>query len=121
MIVSLDDLDRDALVKIVREPKNSLVRQYTKLFALDDVQITFEDDALDAIAERAIERGTGARGLRAIMEELLQSIMYEVPSKKEEVGGVDITRAVVTYGAEPTYLPRAEGLLPDGGKKALKA
>jgi ATP-dependent Clp protease ATP-binding subunit ClpX len=121
VIVSLDDLDRDALVKIVREPKNSLVRQYTKLFALDDVQITFEDDALEAIAERAIERGTGARGLRAIMEELLQSIMYEVPSKKEEVGGVVITRAVVTDGAEPTYLPRAEGLLPDSGKKALKA
>ena len=121
VIVSLDDLDREALVKIVRDPKNSLVRQYTKLFALDDVQITFDDDALDAIAERAIERGTGARGLRAIMEELLQSIMYEVPSKKDEIGGVVITRAVVTDGAEPTYLPRAEGLLSDGDTKALNA
>ncbi|MBR5870965.1 MAG: ATP-dependent Clp protease ATP-binding subunit ClpX [Clostridia bacterium] len=121
VIVSLDDLDRDALVRIVREPKNSLVRQYTKLFALDDVQITFDDDALDAIAERAIERGTGARGLRAIMEELLQGIMYEIPSKKDEVGGVVITRAVVTEGAAPTYLPRAEALLPDGETKALNA
>ena len=74
VIVSLDDLDRDALVRIVKEPKNSLVRQYTKLFALDDVNITFDEDALAAIAERAIERGTGARGLRAIMEELLQGI-----------------------------------------------
>ena len=85
------------------------------------MQITFDDDALDAIAERAIERGTGARGLRAIMEELLQGIMYEIPSKKDEVGGVVITRAVVTEGAAPTYLPRAEALLPDGETKALNA
>jgi len=121
VIVSLDDLDRDALVKIVREPKNSLVRQYTKLFALDDVQITFADDALDAIAERAIERGTGARGLRAIMEELLQGIMYEVPSKKDEIGGVVISRTVVTDGAEPTYLPRTKELPADSDPKALNA
>ena len=121
VIVSLDDLDRDALVRIVREPKNSLVRQYTKLFALDDVKITFEDDALDAIAERSIDRGTGARGLRAIMEELLQGIMYEGPSKKDEIGGVVITRAVVTDGAEPTYLPRTEAFLSGGDTKALNA
>lgn len=121
VIVSLDDLDRDALVRIVREPKNSLVRQYTKLFALDDVQITFDDDALDAIAERAIERGTGARGLRAIMEELLQGIMYDVPSRKDEVGGVVITRAVVTDSAEPTYLPRTKELPADSEPKALNA
>ncbi|MBO5648498.1 MAG: ATP-dependent Clp protease ATP-binding subunit ClpX [Clostridia bacterium] len=107
VIVSLSDLDRDALVRIVKEPKNSLVRQYTKLFALDDVEITFEDEALSAVAERAIERGTGARGLRAIMEELLQGVMYEIPSKKDEIGGVVITRTAVTDGAAPSYLPRA--------------
>ena len=85
------------------------------------MKITFEDDALDAIAERAIDRGTGARGLRAIMEELLQGIMYEVPSKKDEIGGVVITRAVVTDGAEPTYLPRTEAFLSGGDTKALNA
>ncbi|MBQ7300919.1 MAG: ATP-dependent Clp protease ATP-binding subunit ClpX, partial [Clostridia bacterium] len=121
VIVSLDDLDREALVRIVREPKNSLVRQYTKLFALDDVKITFDDDALEAVAERAIERGTGARGLRAIMEEILQGIMYEVPSKKDEIGEVVITRAVVTDRVEPTYLPRTKELPADSEAKALNA
>ena len=121
VIVSLDDLDREALVRIVRDPKNSLVRQYTKLFALDDVKITFDDDALEAVAERAIERGTGARGLRAIMEEILQGIMYEVPSKKDEIGEVVITRAVVSDRVEPTYLPRTKELPADSEAKALNA
>ncbi len=106
VIVSLDDLDRDALVRIVKEPKNSLVRQYTKLFALDDVDITFDDDALLAVADRAIERGTGARGLRAIMEELLQGVMYEIPSKKDEIGEVRVTREFVETRQNPLYLPR---------------
>ncbi|MBQ8577763.1 MAG: ATP-dependent Clp protease ATP-binding subunit ClpX [Clostridia bacterium] len=108
VIVSLDDLDRDALVRIVKEPKNSLVRQYTKLFKLDDVDIVFDDDALAAIAERAIARETGARGLRAIMEELLQGIMYEIPSRKDEIGTVRITRAYVETKDNPLYLPRTE-------------
>lgn len=108
VIVSLDDLDRDALVRIVKEPKNSLVRQYTKLFKLDDVDITFDDDALLAVADRAIERGTGARGLRAIMEELLQGVMYEIPSKKDEIGEVRVTREFVETKQNPLYLPRTE-------------
>ncbi len=108
VIVSLDDLDRDALVRIVREPKNSLVRQYTKLFALDDVAITFDDDALLAVADRAIDRGTGARGLRAIMEELLQGVMYEIPSRKEEIGEIRITREFVETKENPLYLPRTD-------------
>ncbi len=107
VIVSLDDLDKDALVRIVSEPKNSLLRQYKKLFSLDDVSLDFTDDALLAVAEKAIARGTGARGLRAIMEELLQDIMYEIPTS-EDVGGVRITRAVVEAGAAPEYLPKAE-------------
>ncbi|MBP3918312.1 MAG: ATP-dependent Clp protease ATP-binding subunit ClpX [Clostridia bacterium] len=108
VIVSLDDLDYQALTRILREPKNSLVRQYTKLFELDNVEIVFDDDALTAIAERAIARETGARGLRAIMEELLQGMMYELPSKKDEIGTVRITREYVETKQNPVYLPRTE-------------
>ena len=108
VIVSLDDLDRDALVRIVKEPKNSLYKQYVRLFALDNVELRFEDDALAAVAEKAIGRGTGARGLRAIMEELLQGVMFEVPSKKAEIGAVVITRDTVEGKAPAQLLPRTE-------------
>ena len=80
VITSVRNLDRDALVRILTEPKNALVRQYQRLFELDGVELEFTDDALEAIADQAILRGTGARGLRAIMEEVLLSVMYEVPS-----------------------------------------
>ena len=76
----MHNLDREALVRILTEPKNALVRQYKRLFELDGVELEFTDDALEAIADQAILRGTGARGLRAIMEEVLLSVMYEVPS-----------------------------------------
>lgn len=82
VIVSLDNLDEDALVKVLTEPKNSLIKQYTKLFSYDSVELEFEDEALKLIAHLAIERNTGARGLRSIMEEYLGNIMYEVPSMK---------------------------------------
>ncbi len=78
--VSLDMLDRDALIRILREPKNSLVKQYTKLFELDGVGLEFSDDAVEAIADKALERKTGARGLRAIMENVMLDLMYEIPS-----------------------------------------
>ena len=78
--VSLDMLDRDALIRILREPKNSLVKQYTKLFELDGVGLEFSDDAVEAIADKARERKTGARGLRAIMENVMLDLMYEIPS-----------------------------------------
>ena len=78
--VSLDNLDRDALVRILQEPKNSLVKQYTKLFELDGVELTFDEEAIGAIADKALERKTGARGLRAIMENVMLDLMYTIPS-----------------------------------------
>ena len=78
--VSLDNLDRDALIRILREPKNSLVKQYAKLFELDEVELSFTEDAIEAIADKALERKTGARGLRAIMENVMLDLMYHIPS-----------------------------------------
>jgi ATP-dependent Clp protease ATP-binding subunit ClpX len=103
---SVRSLDRDALVKILTEPRNALVRQYQRLFELDGVELDFEDAALEAIADQAILRGTGARGLRAIMEEVLLSVMYEVPSNPD-VARVLITRAVVLENVNPTLVPRS--------------
>ena len=88
--VSLDNLDRDALVRILQEPKNSLVKQYTKLFELDEVDLRFEPDAIEAIADKALERKTGARGLRAIMEGVMLDLMYTIPSAD------DISECVIT-------------------------
>lgn len=90
IIVTLDSLDENALVRILKEPKNSLVKQYKKMLELDDVKLTFEDDALKAIADKAIKQKTGARGLRTILEDLLLDVMYEIPSK------TDIKEVVVT-------------------------
>ena len=78
--VSLDSLDRDALIRILKEPKNSLIKQYTRLLELDGVGLEFEDSAIEAIADKALERKTGARGLRAIMEAVMLDLMYRVPS-----------------------------------------
>ena len=83
VIVSLDELDTSALVRILKEPKNSLVRQYRKLFELDGVKLEFTDEALERIAEKAIERNIGARGLRSIMEEMMQDLMFSIPSQKD--------------------------------------
>lgn len=82
-LVSLDNLDKDALMQILTEPKNALIKQYKKLLALDDVELEFTDDALDAIAEDALARKTGARGLRAILENVMMDVMYEVPSRED--------------------------------------
>ncbi len=105
VITSVRPLDRDALVQILTEPKNALVRQYARLFDLDNVELEFSDDALEAIADQAVLRGTGARGLRAIMEEVLLSVMYEVPSR-EDVARVVITRETVLDHVYPTLVPR---------------
>jgi ATP-dependent Clp protease ATP-binding subunit ClpX len=105
VITSVHNLDRTALIRILTEPKNALVRQYRRLMELDGVELEFRDNALDAIADQAILRGTGARGLRAIMEEVLLSVMYEVPSRKD-VARVLINREVVLEHVNPTLVPR---------------
>ncbi|MFI0485746.1 ATP-dependent Clp protease ATP-binding subunit ClpX [Actinomadura sp. 9N215] len=105
IMTSVHNLDREALINILTEPKNALVRQYHRLFELDGVDLEFTDDALEAIADQAILRGTGARGLRAIMEEVLLSVMYEVPSR-QDVARVVITREAVLEHVNPTLVPR---------------
>ena len=105
VITNVRQLDREALVRILSEPKNALVKQYQKLFELDGVDLEFTDDALEAVADQAILRGTGARGLRAIMEEVLLSVMYEVPSRKD-VAKVVVTGEVVLEHVNPTLVPR---------------
>jgi len=105
IITSVESLDQNALMQILTEPKNALVKQYQKLFDLDEVELEFSNEALLVVSDLAIKRGTGARGLRAIMEETLLSVMYEVPSRKD-VGKVIITPAVVRKEEAPTYVPR---------------
>ena len=103
VISSVSNLDRAALISILTEPRNALVKQFQKMFALDGVELDFERSALEAIADKAIERETGARGLRAILEEALQPVMFEVPSR-DDVVKVVITEGVVTEGRAPLML-----------------
>ena len=105
LIASVSKLDRAALVQILTEPRNALVKQYQKLFDLDGVELEFTPDAIDSIAEAALERGTGARGLRAIIEEVLLYVMYDVPSRGD-VAKVIVTRDVVEDDVAPTLIPR---------------
>lgn len=105
IVTSVESLDKAALLQILTEPKNALVKQYAHLFDMDDVELEITGEALEVIADQAIARGTGARGLRAIMEEVLLSIMYEVPGKKE-IGKVIITAENVVNRSTPTYIER---------------
>ncbi|MCP2263751.1 ATP-dependent Clp protease ATP-binding subunit ClpX [Promicromonospora thailandica] len=105
VIASVSPLDRDALVRILTEPKNALVKQYKRMFEIDGVELEFDEPAVEAIAEQALLRGTGARGLRAIMEEVLQQVMFDVPSR-DDVERVVITRDVVLDNVNPTVVPR---------------
>lgn len=105
IIVPLSDLDKNALIRIICEPKNSLIKQYVKLFELDGVKLEFENDAYEAIAEKALERNTGARGLRSIMEEVMLGIMYEIPSRKN-VDTVIITKDCVNGIAKPKIITK---------------
>jgi ATP-dependent Clp protease ATP-binding subunit ClpX len=98
--VSLESLNEEALMRILVEPKNALTKQYRKLFELEDVRLTFEDGALRAVAERALERKAGARGLRAILEKVMTEIMFDLPAR-EDVSEVVITRECITGGRQP--------------------
>jgi ATP-dependent Clp protease ATP-binding subunit ClpX len=98
--VPLDALDESALVQILKEPKNALVKQYQRLFDLEDVKITFEESALRAVAQKALRRGTGARGLRAILEETLLETMFDLPGR-DDIVEVKVTEAAVTTGGPP--------------------
>ena len=102
VLTVLEPLDREALVKILTEPKNSMVRQYQQLFSLDNIELSFDQEALEAIADKAIERKTGARGLRAIIEDVLGNLMYEAPSDCT-VAGIRITGACAKGEGEPEY------------------
>ncbi|BCD61792.1 ATP-dependent Clp protease ATP-binding subunit ClpX [Nitratiruptor sp. YY08-26] len=104
MIATLNELSRDDMVRILTEPKNALVKQYKKLFALDEVELTFEKEALEAIADLAIKRKTGARGLRSIMEEIMVDIMYDLPEYKGYE--VIITQDVITKKAAPLLVKK---------------
>jgi ATP-dependent Clp protease ATP-binding subunit ClpX len=98
--VALETLDEEALVRILKEPRNALTKQYTKLFDLEEVKITFEESALRAIAQKAIKRGTGARGLRAILEEIMTDVMFDLPSR-DDITEVKITESCVVNGTTP--------------------
>lgn len=117
--VSLDLLDEEALVRILTEPKSAIVKQYKKLFELDGVELSFDEDALKAIAHKAIERETGARGLRAIMESVVMDLMYEVPSE-EDVVACRITKECVEADAAPELTRTEEGRKPVARKHTKK-
>jgi len=103
----VENLDRAAMVSILVEPKNALVKQYQKFFELEDVELEFTQDALEAVADQALARGTGARGLRAILEEVLLGVMYDLPSR-DDIGRCVIDADVVLEKVLPTLVPRAE-------------
>jgi len=105
VLTSVENLDKEALMQILTEPKNALVKQYAKLFELDSVDLEFTPESLDAIADLALLRGTGARGLRAIMESVLLAVMYEVPSRSD-IAKVIVTAESITEGATPTFVQR---------------
>lgn len=110
IVYTLDELDKDMLVKVLKEPKNAILKQYKKLLALDEVELSFDDGALEAIAEKALEKDTGARALRAIIEDFMLDIMYEIP-KDDNIGRVTITREYIEKTGGPVIEMRGMGLL----------
>ena len=108
ILYTLDGLSKEMLVRILKEPKNAILKQYQKLLALDEVKLEFDDGALMAIAEKAMKRDTGARALRAIIEEFMLDIMYEIP-KDDNIGRVTITREYVEGTGGPVIDIRKDG------------
>lgn len=108
ILVTLESLDKAALIEILTKPKNALVKQYKKLFELDDVKLEFNDESLEAIAAEAISRQTGARGLRAIIEDIMNEIMYEIPSDKT-ITKVTINKEAIKDKKEPEIERLEEG------------
>ena len=119
MVVSLDQLDREALIRILKEPKNSIIKQYQKLFEMDGVELSFADDAIEEVADKTLERKTGARGLRAIMEKAMLDIMYNLPSD-ENVESCLITKDVIDGSGEPVLMYSDDGKLPSVKTKKSK-
>ncbi len=111
VIATLEELDKAALIQILTEPKNALVRQYQRLFEMEEVDLTFTPDSLDAVAEKALERKTGARGLRSILENVLLDTMYDLPAMTD-VGTVEINRAVIENKSEPVLNPERQPVKP---------
>ena len=107
IIFTMNGLTEDMMVQILREPRNAILKQYQKLLALDEVKLEFEEDALHAIAAKAMEKHTGARALRAILEEYMLDIMYEIP-KDDNIGEVVITRGYIEGNGEPKILLRGQ-------------
>ena len=118
VVGAVSNLDKEALVRILVEPKNAVIKQYKRMFELDNVELEFSDDALDAVAEQALLRGTGARGLRAILEEVLLEVMYDLPSRSD-IGKCVIDRAVVLDRVNPTLVPKSE--VPDKENRPRRA
>ena len=110
IIFTLDGLSEEMLVQILKEPKNAILKQYQKLLALDEVKLEFEEGALHAIAKMALEKHTGARALRAILEEYMLDIMYEIP-KDDNIGEVILTKEYIEHSGGPRIIPRGQTVL----------
>ena len=119
IVVTLDGLDEEALVRILKEPKNSLVKQYAKMLELDGVELSFDEEALYAMAERAIQLKTGARGLRSVMEKIMMNVMYETPSDNT-IHSCRITEAAVRGEGEPEIIRGEPKVVPRRNRKAQK-
>lgn len=123
IVVTLNPLDKNALMQILTEPKNALIKQYQKLFEMDNVLLEFDNAAVEEIAQKALDRKTGARGLRAIFEETMLNVMYEIPSN-DEIERVVIERETITEHKEPTIIylePGAKKSIKKQGRKAIKS